>query len=505
LTRLARIAATLARRDALFPLQQANVAPSVTALVGLLRREADGRPGERLAQALVELGPSFIKLGQALATRPDLIGDDVADDLTRLQDRLDPFPGAEARRTIEIELGQPVAALFRDFSDAPVAAASIAQVHFATASDGREVAVKVLRPGIEAAFAEDLALFRWLAAEAERRIGGLRRLKPVAVVETFADTVRIEMDLRMEAAAAAELSENFAGDPDFCVPAVDWLRTGKRVLTLERVNGIRIDDVEALKAAGHDPRAVLEKSAKAFFRQVFRDGFFHADMHPGNMFVTADGRLMPVDFGIMGRLDKATRHYLADMLSGFLTGNYKEVAAVHFRAGFVPAEQSVGAFTQACRSIGQPIMGRPLNEISLARLLAQLFQVTEAFAMETQPHLLLLQKTMLVAEGVGRRLDPSVNMWQLAQPLVEDWMRDNRGVEARIGEAVGGVADALDRLPTLAQEASRALTSLAGGVKLHRETVQLLAAEMRRPQDSGISTTLAFWIVVAIALIAVLT
>jgi ubiquinone biosynthesis protein len=263
--------------------------------------------------------------------------------------------------------------------------------------------------------------------------------------------------------------------------------------------------VEALKAAGHDPRAVLEKSAKAFFRQVFRDGFFHADMHPGNMFVTADGRLMPVDFGIMGRLDKATRHYLADMLSGFLTGNYKEVAAVHFRAGFVPAEQSVGAFTQACRSIGQPIMGRPLNEISLARLLAQLFQVTEAFAMETQPHLLLLQKTMLVAEGVGRRLDPSVNMWQLAQPLVEDWMRDNRGVEARIGEAVGGVADALDRLPTLAQEASRALTSLAGGVKLHRETVQLLAAEMRRPQDSGISTTLAFWIVVAIALIAVLT
>jgi ubiquinone biosynthesis protein len=259
----------------------------------------------------------------------------------------------------------------------------------------------------------------------------------------------MEMDLRFEAAAASELAENFAGDPSFRVPRVDWSRTGRNVLTTERVAGIRIDDRAALIAADHSIPDLLRNAAATFFKQVFRDGFFHADQHPGNLFVQVDGRLAAVDFGIMGRLDRATRYYLADMLTGFLTGDYRQVAEVHFAAGYVPSRRSVDAFTQACRSIGEPILGRPLHEISLARLLAQLFQVTEQFEMETQPQLLLLQKTMVVVEGIGRRLDPSVNIWGMAQPLVEEWVRENRGPEARVRERIDTALAALDELPRL--------------------------------------------------------
>ncbi|MCY3828426.1 MAG: 2-polyprenylphenol 6-hydroxylase, partial [Rhodospirillaceae bacterium] len=422
--RLIAIAYTLARHDALFPLEQLHIAPFALWIGRRFRkRQIEGRPGERLALALQRLGPSFIKLGQMLSTRPDLLGEQVTGDLAALQDRLPPFDGALARRTIEEEFGRPVSELFRQFDNRAVAAASIAQVHFAVTADGREVAVKVLRPEIEAAFARDLDLLYWIAGLVHRLRPDLRRLKPVEVVKTFADSTRVEMDLRMEAAAARELGENFDDDPTFRTPDVDWERTGRRVLTLERIQGIPVDQRDRLIEAGHDPTGILGNAAAVFFNQVFRDGFFHADQHPGNAFVDAEGRIVAVDFGIMGRLDRETRYYLADMLMGFLRRDYRAVADVHFRAGYIPPHQSRAAFALALRAIAEPIFDRPLHDISIARLLGLLFQVTERFEMETQPQLLLLQKTMLVTEGVGRTLNPDINMWTLARPLIEAWMR----------------------------------------------------------------------------------
>jgi ubiquinone biosynthesis protein len=498
LVRLCRIALTLARHDALFPLEGVPGAWPLLALARAVRRHSAARPGVRLANALHALGPSFIKLGQMLSTRADLVGEEVAGDLSSLQDRLPPFPAAAARAAIAAGLGHPVATLFQSFDDVPVAAASIAQVHYAVTAEGADVAVKVLRPHIAEAFARDLDLFLWVADLVERSQPALRRLKPVAVVRTFADTVRLEMDLRFEAAAASELRQNLGADPDFRVPAVDWQRTSREVMTLERVAGIPIDERAALVAAGLEPRAILEKAARAFFKQVFRDGFFHADLHPGNLFVAEDGVIVAVDFGIMGRLDRKTRFYLADMLLGFLTGDYRRVAEVHFDAGYVPARQSLDAFTQACRSIGEPIFGRPMHEISLARLLAQLFEVTEQFEMETQPQLLLLQKTMLVAEGVGRILEPTVNMWALAQPLIEEWMRENRGLEARLLDAAGDIARTLERLPALVRNLETAAAGLAaGGLRLDPETVAALGGGR-----GAAWTRLPLWIA-ALALLAI--
>ncbi|NKB55365.1 MAG: 2-polyprenylphenol 6-hydroxylase [Alphaproteobacteria bacterium] len=467
IARLIGIARTFARHDALFPLERMGVTPVIVSVAKLVsRRAAPGRPGERLAAALEELGPTFIKLGQALSVRPDLVGDAIADDLSALQDRLPPFPGATAREIIEQELETPVGELYRHFDETPVAAASIAQVHFAETPDGDMVAVKILRPGIEARFRQDIDLFLWLSRLLERTRPALRRLRPLEVVRTFEASVNIEMDLRLEAAAASELGENSEHDNGFRVPKIDWVRTGRRVMTLERIEGVRIDDLAALAEAGFEPRDILRRSAESFFNQVFRDGFFHADIHPGNMFVAPDGTLCPVDFGIMGRLDRKTRNYLADMLIGFLDRDYKRVAEVHFEAGYVPARKSVGAFTQAVRSIGEPILGKPLHEISLARLLAQLFQVTETFEMETQPQLLLLQKTMLVAEGVGRTLDPSINMWMLARPLIEEWVIANRGPEARLRDMVGDTVSKLERLPQLLGRAEAVAEALSGNERL---------------------------------------
>ncbi len=494
--RLLQIARTLARHDALFALEWFEVAPAITLIArAVSRRRVPGRPGERLAAAFQALGPGFIKFGQALSVRSDLLGETLAEDLSALQDRLPPFPAAEARRTVEEELGRPVDEIYAEFDDRPVAAASIAQVHFAVDAAGNEVAVKILRPGVEQAFERDLDLLFWIADILERTQPALRRLKPVEVVRTFAESVRIEMDLRLEAAAASELRENFADDPTYRVPRVDWQRTSRRVLTLERIHGIPIDEKERLIEAGHDIQQILTAAATVFFKQAFRDGFFHADQHPGNLFVAPDGALVAVDFGIMGRLDRPTRIYLAEMLLGFLNGDYRHVAKVHFAAGFVPESKSVDAFAQACRSIGEPILGRPLHEISLARLLAQLFQITETFEMETQPQLLLLQKTMVVVEGVGRSLDPEVNVWALARPLIEDWIRENRGPEARVRDTVAELASGLERLPRLIADTERLVGAAAeGGLRLHPDTVRALAGE-RRP-DRGLLWPL--WLVVGL-------
>jgi len=484
--RLIAIGRTLARYDALFPLQMLDATRPVALLARFMagRKRTEGRPGERLARALTDLGPTFIKLGQALSVRSDLVGEEVAEDLSGLQDSLPPFPTEEAKAVLEADLGAPLEELFAEFEPTPVAAASIAQVHFAVTPEGREVAVKILRPGVRARIQKDLELFYWLAGIAERTMPALRRLKPVAVVETFEESVTIEMDLRLEAAAASELKENTAEDEGFEVPEVDWQRTGRRVLTLERVHGVNIDEVPQQDEADYDIDALLETAARIFFLQVFRDGFFHADMHPGNMFVTEDGILTPVDFGIMGRLDRSSRNYLADMLLGFLDRDYDRVADVHFEAGYVPRHKSRDAFKQAVRSIGEPLFGRPLEEISIARLLAQLFQITETFEMETRPELLLLQKSMLVAEGVGRKLNPGVNMWLLARPLIEQWMIVNRGPEARLREALGNGLDILERLPsTLARAEDLAAMVTEGGLKLHPDTVAAMRG--RRPGQRG--------------------
>ena len=463
----------MARHDALFPFAGVPVVAFYLRVARLFTRgrgPAAARPGQRLAAALDEMGPSFIKLGQLLATRADLLGEEIAADLTSLQDRLPPFPGAQARAAIEAEFEQPLETLFASFDEIAVAAASIAQVHFARTADGKDVAVKVLRPGIAEAFARDLDLFLWLAGWIERLHPPFRRLKPVEIVQTLAEVVRFEMDLRLEAAAASELAENFAGDLNFRVPPIDWQRTGRGVLTLARITGSRVDDRAALLAAGHRIDDLLAKAAGAFFNQVFRDGFFHADMHPGNMFVDASGAIVVVDFGIMGRLDRATRYYLADMLIGFLSGDYRRVAEVHFAAGYVPPDRSIDNFTQACRAIGEPILGRALQDISVARLLAQLFRVTEQFGMETQPQLLLLQKTMVLVEGVGRRLDPEVNIWALAQPLIEGWMRDNRGPEAQLRQRLETVVDMMERLPRLVEKLETFVDDIArDGILLHAE------------------------------------
>lgn len=502
LLRLVGIATTIARHNAL-PASLPVVAPGFALFWRWVsNRQISGRDGERLARALVELGPTFIKLGQLLSTRSDLVGERMAADLAELQDKLPPFPGQEARRIVEEALDRPIAAMFRRFDDVPVAAASIAQVHFAVTTEGEEVAVKVLRPGIEHKFARDIQLFRWLAFWGERLVPGLRRLRPREVVEIFARTSQLEMDLRMEAAAASELADNFRGDPTFNVPRVDWDRTAERVLTLERIRGYKVDEVERIRAAGFDTDVVLANASAAFFNQVFRDGYFHADLHPGNLFVNEEGNITAVDFGIMGRLDRSTRYYLADMLIGFLTGDYRRVALVHFQAGYVPAHQSLELFTQACRAIGEPLQNKPLSEISVGRLLAQLFAVTEQFEMETQPQLLLLQKSMLTAEGVGRALNPTINMWELARPLIEEWMRENRGPEAQMLDGLEAGVLTLRRLPALVRDAEKLAREMAeGGVRLHPDTVRALFVSWGRSRAEAY----ALWAIAVLLAVLLLT
>jgi len=477
--RLLAIARVLAQNDAMIFAEIHPATRFVARVAKVIWRPASNlkglRPGQRLALALATLGPAFIKFGQALSTRADLLGDDVAADLAELQDRLPPFAFKEAAAIIEADFGRPLTALFSSIDETPVAAASIAQVHFAVTTEGEDVAVKVLRPSVKAAFKRDIALLHWLAELALQAVPKLQRLKPRDVVATFENTTRMEMDFRFEAAAAQELAENFAGDVTVKVPTVDWQRTSERVLTLERVSGLRVDDRINVQAAGLDPIAIVKTAAEAFFKMVFRHGFFHADLHPGNLFVTPEGTIVVMDFGIMGRIDPATQRTLGEMLLGFLTRDYKKVAEVHIHAGFVPAHKSVDDFAQACRSIAEPILGKPIAEISLARLLGQLFQITETFEMQTQPQLLLLQKSMLVIEGVGRNLAPETNMWELAKPMIEVWMREQLGPEAQVMTMAQSAMATLAKVPRIIDRVDAATAQLqTHGLKLHPDTAQAL-------------------------------
>ncbi|MVA98113.1 2-polyprenylphenol 6-hydroxylase [Nitratireductor sp. CAU 1489] len=468
----------------------------------LARRRSTGRDrSENLSKAAARLGPSYVKLGQFLATRPDVVGADVALDLASLQDRMETFPHDQAVATVEASLGRPVGQLYGTFGD-PVAAASIAQVHRATSAEtGEPVAVKVIRPGVRRRFFHDLESYFVAARLQERFIPASRRLRPVEVTQTLAQTTKVEMDLRLEAAALSEIAENTKNDPGFRVPTVDWARTGRDVLTLEWIDGVKLSDIEGVRAAGHDLEALSVSLIQTFLRHTLRDGFFHADMHPGNLFVQADGTIVAVDFGITGRLGKKERRFLAEILYGFITRDYRRVAEVHFEAGYVPASHDVAAFAQAIRAIGEPIHGQPAETISMARLLTLLFEVTELFDMTTRTELVLLQKTMVVVEGVSRSLDPAFNMWKAAEPVVREWIASHLGPQGVLSDARDGVAAVLSlarQAPELAartEKLSREIDSMAEhGLRFDDATAKAIGKAEARAARSG---RIALWVIAA--------
>ncbi|MEM9795880.1 MAG: 2-polyprenylphenol 6-hydroxylase [Pseudomonadota bacterium] len=416
-----------------------------------------------VTRAITALGPSYIKLGQILSTRPDFVGSDLAAQLRVLQDKLPPFPTETARQMIERDLEMPISALFSEFSE-PVAAASIAQVHQARlAEDGRKVAVKVLRPGIARAFQRDIDAFYFAAWLIETLSPATRRLRPRDVIGHFDETVQRELDLRTETAAAAEFAANVARDEGFTVPAVDWARSGRAVMTLDWVEGLAMGDLAAIDAAGYDRAALADRAIAMFLRHALRDGYFHADMHQGNLKVAPNGDIVALDFGIMGRLDEYTRRVYAEILIGFIRKDYRRVAEVHFEAGYVPPDQDIDLFAQALRAVGEPIFGMDASRISMGRLLAYLFEVTERFGMETRTELILLQRTMVVVEGVARTLNPHMNLWTAARPEVERYIRESLGprafardlartarVLARFGPHLPGTVEQVLRRPSTA-------------------------------------------------------
>src|SRR5689334_3551720 len=467
------------------------------------------KSGPRLSRALERMGPAYLKLGQFLATRPDVVGVVMARDLESLQDRLPPFAQSEAEAVIAQSLERPVAQAFAHLGPA-VAAASIAQVHRGeTERNGirQAVAVKVLRPNVAARFRRDLADFFFVAREAEKYSAEARRLRLVEVINTMSRSVAMEMDLRLEAAALSEMAENTRDDPDFRVPAVDWDRTTHNVLTMEWIDGIALSDHARLEAARVDLPDLGRKVIQSFLRHALRDGFFHADMHPGNLFLDREGRLVAVDFGIMGRLGLKERRFLAEILLGFITRDYRRVAEVHFEAGYVPSHHSVENFAQAIRAIGEPIHNRTAEEISMAKLLTLLLEVTGLFDMRTRPELILLQKTMVVVEGVARSFDPRLDIWKTADPVVREWIERNLGPIGRIQGAMSGAGEIghlLTKLPEIANRAMTVLEQLEDmtreGDLLSPDTIEALG---RKEAKKARLSTIALW-VIAIASVGIL-
>ena len=450
LWRLLKWGRTLARHGALRGIADDPLTPpSVRKLVWFVSLGVRSPPSPDYAAALVAIGPAAIKLGQALSTRPDLVGDRAAANLSQLQDDLPPAPFAKIKQTVEASFGVPLESLYTKFDEQPVGAASIAQVHRAVTTDGKDVAVKVLRPGIEEELAKAIETYEWAAAHVERYGGEAERLRPRMVVAHFRQWTARELDLQREAASASELRENMVAEPGYYVPEIDWRRTARRVLTLEWLDGVKLSDREALIEAGQDCHALAEILVRAFLRQAVVDGFFHADLHHGNLFALADGRIAAIDFGIMGRVDRRARIWLAEILYGLITGNYRRVAEIHFEAQYVPGHHNVQEFATALRAAGEPIRGLPVKDISVGRMLESLFAITRDFDMPTQPHLLLLQKSMVMNEGVATALDPDINMWETAEPFLRDWMRSELGPEAYYADRIIEVVRAFKKIPEL--------------------------------------------------------
>src|SRR5215470_15323828 len=483
-------------REGLFGLVDATSLPPQLRLVWRLGRLIE-RPStldakHRLSTTVTALGPAYVKLGQFLATRPDVVGPVLARELRSLQDRMPPFSQAEAEKAVAAALHRKLSDVFVTFGP-PVAAASIAQVHRAeieTPSGRRAVAVKVLRPGIERRFKVDLEAFGFVARSAELWSAEARRLRLVGVIETLGRSVALEMDLRLEAAALSEMAENTRDDPDFRVPTMEW------------IDGTPLSDRAALAARDLDLPRLGRALIQTFLRHALRDGFFHADMHPGNLFVDAEGRLVAVDFGIMGRLRPEERQFLAEILLGFITRDYRRTAEVHFEAGYVPAHHSVESFAQAIRAIGEPIHNRTAEDISMAKLLTLLFEVTGLFDMRTRPELLMLQKTMVVVEGVARSLDPRLDIWTTAEPVVREWITRNLGPAGQFEGAARGMGEAghlLARIPGLLQRALRVAEQIdaatRNGVSLTPETLAALGERDRWRRRWG---TIALWVIAAL-------
>jgi ubiquinone biosynthesis protein len=507
LSRLARAGFVFAR-EGVFALVDTRPMPlpvkTLVALARLIERPTEKDGTSRLAAALTKLGPTYVKLGQFLATRPDVVGTAIARDLESLQDKMAPFPQIEAEAAVAVAFEKPLKEIYASFGPA-VAAASIAQVHRAEVDeDGKRkaVAVKILRPGVERRFKVDLDALFFAARNAEALSLEAQRLRMIEVVATLARSVAIEMDFRLEAAALSEMAENTREDADFRVPTVDWNRTARQVLTLEWIDATPLSDHAALAAKGFDLPALGRNVIQSFLRHALRDGFFHADMHPGNLFVDYDGRLVAVDFGIMGRLGPKERRFLAEILFGFITRDYQRTAQVHFDAGYVPRHHSVESFAQAIRAIGEPIHNRTAEDISMAKLLMMLFEVTGLFDMRTRPELLLLQKTMVVVEGVARSLDPKLDMWATADPVVREWIARHLGPVGKLEDAAEGAGEIgrfLGQVPGLLTRAATLIDQLdditRDGLVLSPETVASIGrAEARRNRW----TAAALWVIAAL-------
>ena len=445
--------------------------------------------GDRLRLALEELGPVFVKFGQILSTRRDLLPDDMAASLKQLQDRVPPFPSDQARGIIERSLGAPVSELFAEFGADPMASASVAQVHPATLRNGQQVVVKVLRPGIEKVIRQDLALMYLMAGLLEKYWSEGKRLHPVEVVADYDATIHDELDLQREAANASQLRRNFENSPLIYIPFIDWDYTSKSVLVMERIHGIPIADVESLQAAGVNMKVLAEKGVEIFFTQVFRDSFFHADMHPGNIFVDvsnpADPQYIAIDFGIVGTLAPDDQSYLARNLLAFFRRDYRQVAQLHIQSGWVPPETRVNEFEAAIRTVCEPIFEKPLKDISFGHFLLRLFQTARRFDMEVQPQLVLLQKTLLNVEGLGRQLYPDLDLWSTAQPFLENWMRRRIGPSGLIKSLQTHLPAWLEQSPEMPQLVHDALLQLrsAGPTEQQNQDTLALLREQQRKTD----------------------
>ncbi|MFZ1476957.1 MAG: 2-polyprenylphenol 6-hydroxylase [Sphingorhabdus sp.] len=461
--RLLKWGRILARHGALRGIEaDRNTPPQVKRLCRIARLGTIQPKQPDYAGAFRAIGPAAIKLGQTLATRPDLVGEEAARNLLDLQDSLPPERFDRIFEEIDSSLNRPAAELFEHIDPEPVGAASIAQVHRALTSDGRDVAVKVLRPGIREQFARDIETYEWAAAHLEALGGEAARLRPQLVIANLKRWTLRELDLRREAASASEIKEAMEAVEGYVIPAIDWDRTSGRVLTLEWVDGIKISDVEALKAAGHDTAKLAERLVLTFLRQAISEGFFHADMHQGNLFVTPDGSIAAIDFGIMGRINRQARLWLAEILYGLTTGNYRRVAEIHFEAQYVPDYHNVDEFATALRAVGEPTRGKPVSELSVGQMLDSLFAITRDFDMQTQPHLLLLQKTMVMVEGVATSLNPGINMWEVSAPFVREWIRDELGPEAAIADGLRERVKTLALIPDLIKRLDERLPRKGG-------------------------------------------